>query len=531
MSKTDQDNAQPLAAGDWVLDRYIIESKIAVGGHSVVYRGIDERLSRPVCVKAFHKLASDKGIWKTAYEHFVQEAFALSKLSHPNTLRIYDFGQIESAKGNFPVQVSEFMAGGTLAHLVSRGGVMSLPDVVDSICKLADALAEAHRLDIIHRDIKPQNILYTIPGPEREPKLADFGIAKSITADNVDNQAEKTEVVVGFPLAMFSPSWGAPEQLCGADATPAIDIYSLGLVTVFALTGRAICKSTSAQEGYDKRRHSNDLVADVLDGVTVPPAVVSFLQRACAFEPEDRPETALDFADEFREAFHARRNRLNSSPGLFQDESEKTAAPARANLKAQGTDSTPEVAVPTPSPEVQAAAPEREPSDSTPRPVVHTVNTGATITLHNSPPLQRVGPRSCQFVEFVGDAVSFKVGNSKLKVMYTPAPNSKFGRTLTVRGLSCFVSKVDGRPSSAVHLEQNDYLEIMDPRQKKLGRIYVSFGHTHGGATQFRLADNSVSLMSSECRLPILIDSPSHQQSFFLYVPQAQDHMTTRYNQ
>lgn len=533
MSKTEQDNAQPLAAGDWVLDRYIIESKIAVGGHSVVYRGIDERLSRPVCVKAFHKLASDEGIWKTAYEHFVQEAFALSKLSHPNTLRIYDFGQIENEGGHFPVQVSEFMAGGTLAHLVSRGGVMPLPEVVDSICKLADALAEAHRLDIIHRDIKPQNILFTIPGPEREPKLADFGIAKSITADNVDNQAEKTEVVVGFPLAMFSPSWGAPEQLCGADATPAIDIYSLGLVTVFALTGRAICKSTSAQEGYDKRRHSNELVADVLDGVTVPPAVVSFLQRACAFEAEDRPPTALDFADEFREAFNTKRNRLNSSPGLYTDESEKTPAPAQANLQAQGTDSTPEVAV-ADSPETQKAgqAQGQEPGDATPRSVAHTVNTGATVTLRNSPALQRVGSRSCQFVEFIGDAVAIQLGKSKIKikVMYTPAPQSKFGRTLTVRGMTCFVSKVDGRPSSAVHLEQNDYLEILDPSKKNLGRIYVSFGHTHQGSTQFRVADNSVSLMSSECRYPILIDSPTDQQSFFLYVPQAQDHdKSTRY--
>jgi serine/threonine-protein kinase len=231
MTKPAAESTQPLAPGDRVLDRYIIESKIAIGGHSVVYRGIDERLSRPVCVKAFHKLATEEGIWQTAYEHFVQEAFALSKLSHPNTLRIYDFGQLDRENGaKFPVQVSEFMAGGTLAHLVGRGGVMPLVDVVNSIGKLAEALGEAHRLDIIHRDIKPQNILFTVPGEDREPKLADFGIAKSVTDGNVDNQAEKTEVVVGFPLAMFSPSWGAPEQLCGDAPTPAIDIYSLGQV-------------------------------------------------------------------------------------------------------------------------------------------------------------------------------------------------------------------------------------------------------------------------------------------------------------
>lgn len=519
MSTTAADSTQPLAIGDWVLDRYIIESKIAVGGHSVVYCGIDERLSRPVCVKAFHKIASEQGIWKTAYEHFVQEAFALSKLTHPNTLRIYDFGQLERPEGSkFPVQVSEFMAGGTLAHLVGRGGAMALADVVDAIGKLAEALAEAHRLDIIHRDIKPQNILFTVAGADREPKLADFGIAKSVTAGNVDNQAEKTEVVVGFPLAMFSPSWGAPEQLCGADATPAIDIYSLGLVTVFALTGRAVCKSTSAQEGYDKRRHAAELVAEVLDDLTVPAPVVSCLQRACAFEAEDRPVTALEFAQELREAFHSKKHkRLSSSPALYLEEGARPAQPAQAHLQAQGTLSTPKVAAPAPAPQQDHGG--QDDSLSTPRPLVVAMNAGAPIPLSRSLAAQRVGTRTCQFVEFVEDSVVLQFGAARVKVMCTPAPASEFGRTLTVRGMTSFVSKVGGRPSSAVHLEQDDYVELINPQKNNLGRIHVSFGQQDAGMVQFRIENIAVSLLSTECPMPILIDSPSHQQSFFLYVP------------
>ena len=119
----------PLQNGDVVLDRYRVERGIAQGGHSLVYRGLDERLSRPVCIKAFHKLANEQGIWETAYEHFVQEAFALSKLGHPNTLRIYDFGHLEplapSGGTRVPVQISEYMGGGTLGSVVHNHAPMA----------------------------------------------------------------------------------------------------------------------------------------------------------------------------------------------------------------------------------------------------------------------------------------------------------------------------------------------------------------------------------------------------------------------
>src|SRR5215468_11754413 len=88
--------APPLAVkvGDIVLERYRIVEHIASGGHSVVFRGTDERLSRPVCIKVFSGMGGNSGVGRTSYEHFVQEAFALSRLTHPNTLRIYDFGHL-----------------------------------------------------------------------------------------------------------------------------------------------------------------------------------------------------------------------------------------------------------------------------------------------------------------------------------------------------------------------------------------------------------------------------------------------------
>src|SRR4249920_1239618 len=102
-----------IKVGDMVLDRYRVVEQIASGGHSVVYRGQDERLSRPENTLMHTGLGGKSGVGRTSYEHFVQEAFALSRLTHPNTLRIYDFGHLgpKDAEG-MPLQVCEFMNGG-----------------------------------------------------------------------------------------------------------------------------------------------------------------------------------------------------------------------------------------------------------------------------------------------------------------------------------------------------------------------------------------------------------------------------------
>src|SRR5258706_4008163 len=111
-----------IKTGDLVLERYRVIEQIASGGHSVVFRGLDERLSRPVCIKVFSGLGGKSGVGRTSYEHFVQEAFALSRLTHPNTLRIYDFGHLgpvgQKDAGGMPLQVCEYMNGGTLSQII-----------------------------------------------------------------------------------------------------------------------------------------------------------------------------------------------------------------------------------------------------------------------------------------------------------------------------------------------------------------------------------------------------------------------------
>ncbi len=154
-----------VGVGDVVLDRYRVVEQIACRGHSIVFRGTDERLSRPVCIKVFSGLGGKSVVGRTSYEHFVQEAFALSRLTHPNTLRIYDFGHLGAKdQEGMPLQVCEFMNGGTLSQIVREQGKQSVAETVRVIGAMCAALGEAHGLGIVHRDIKPQNILFGAVG-------------------------------------------------------------------------------------------------------------------------------------------------------------------------------------------------------------------------------------------------------------------------------------------------------------------------------------------------------------------------------
>src|SRR4051812_389818 len=287
----DGDTPPEIKIGDVVLERYRVVEQIASGGHSVVFRGQDERLNRPVCIKVFSGLGTQSGVGRTSYEHFVQEAFALSRLTHPNTLRIYDFGHLgpKDADG-MPLQVCEYMNGGTLSQIIREQGKQSVFETVRIVTAMCAALAEAHQLGIVHRDIKPQNILFGAVGTNRLPKLADFGIAKWSGDEDGDKEqrAEDTAIVAGQKLAMYSPSWAAPEQLAGQPVSPATDIYSLACVGIYMLSGKAIFADEDVYAGYKKRRHAEELVRDTLIPLGLPRVVIDILTRALAFDPKRR---------------------------------------------------------------------------------------------------------------------------------------------------------------------------------------------------------------------------------------------------
>lgn len=209
--------ATGIGVGATLAGRYVLESLVATGGMGALFRGHDVLLERTVAVKTLHPhLAGTPDA-----ERFQHEAQTLASLTHPNLVTIYDLG----VDGGLPYIVMEFVEGESLAARIKREAPMP-PDAVSAIAlQLCRGLAHAHAWGVVHRDIKPQNILIA---PDNQVKIVDFGIARG------PNAAEMT--APGWVLG--TAHYLAPEVAAGQPATVQADLYSLGVVLYLMLTGR-----------------------------------------------------------------------------------------------------------------------------------------------------------------------------------------------------------------------------------------------------------------------------------------------------
>lgn len=545
-----------------VLDRYRVVEQIASGGHSVVYRGQDERLSRPVCIKVFSGLGGKSGLGRTSYEHFVQEAFALSRLTHPNTLRIYDFGHLgqKDAEG-MPLQVCEFMNGGTLSQVVREQGKQSLAETVRVIAAMCAALGEAHALGIVHRDIKPQNILFGSVGVTKLPKLADFGIAKwSVDAENEDSgqRAEDTAIVAGQKLAMYSPSWAAPEQLAGQPVSPATDIYSLAVVAIYMLSGKAIFADEDVYAGYKKRRHADDHIKEALKPLGLPRKVIELFTRALAFDPKKRLAKVDDFASQLGDVLEADEASHLPPPPMEHTQPLTPTIPNQAITPPAGseivqrpgtmseiTDPIAKQPPPPPRPRATAAGvgvgagapPEPEappaaappfrpstPSMYHPPPALRApwmatapIATGPARVLALSDLAQPAGDRMAHFVHASLNAPSDLAGpqNTKVRITMIHAPS---GLVIHLKGMTCFVAHLGGRPSPAVQIDHPGDIALVTPRAQEIGHIRVATGVPEApNQLTFSLGTERVALRSDDCSDPILFDFGPGSDAYFVY--------------
>ncbi|HYY44337.1 MAG TPA: serine/threonine-protein kinase [Actinomycetota bacterium] len=205
-----------MQAGDAINTRYELEERLGAGGMGEVWRALDARLQRPVAIKFLDPRLCDDPAFLV---RFFSEAQSAARINHPNVVAILDFGE----HGSRPYLVMEHIAGGTLAGLT---GQPVLPDrAMELAGQAALGAGAAHARGIVHRDIKPGNILLTEEG---EAKLGDFGIAAS--------GAPETLTATG--TAIGSPHYVSPEQASGQGAVPASDVYSLGVVLYELVTGR-----------------------------------------------------------------------------------------------------------------------------------------------------------------------------------------------------------------------------------------------------------------------------------------------------
>ena len=219
---------QPLPPGQIIAGRYRIQSVLGVGGHAAVYLAQQEGLQRKVAIKVLNTADAPK--LDVLMKRFEQEARLISQLRDPHTITMYDFGQTPEG---MLYMVQEYVEGEDLAHLFKREGQLEPERVVKIVQQLLSSLQEAHALGVLHRDIKPQNIMvYTHVGRRDQIKLLDFGIAKMAGEAGQDWTAEGS--LVG------TPRYIAPERIRGKKLSPSSDIYAVGLVAYELLTGRRV---------------------------------------------------------------------------------------------------------------------------------------------------------------------------------------------------------------------------------------------------------------------------------------------------
>ncbi|MCX6484072.1 MAG: protein kinase [Mycobacterium sp.] len=247
--------------------RYRVEARIATGGMSTVYRGLDVRLDRPVALKVMDaRYASDHQF----LTRFHREARAIASLKHPGLVAIYDQGNDPA----HPFLVMELIEGGTLRELLRERGPMPPHAVVAALRPVLGGLGVAHRAGLVHRDIKPENVLISDDG---EVKLVDFGLVRAIAEAGVTS----TSVILG------TAAYLSPEQVLGADTEPRSDVYSAGIMAFELLTGATPFNGDSAITVANQRLEQDvPPPSSMIDGV--PEEFDAFIARATARNPDDR---------------------------------------------------------------------------------------------------------------------------------------------------------------------------------------------------------------------------------------------------
>lgn len=265
-----------------VNDRYEIGKRIGRGGMAEIFQARDILLDRPVAMKVlFPEFATDPAF----VERFRREAQAAANLNHPNIVAVYDWGKVN----NTYYIAMEYVNGRTLADILKQSGTLTPMQVCDVMSEVASALISAHQNSVIHRDIKPGNILVSTTG---QVKVADFGIARALGA-GVEQGLTQTGAVMG------TATYFSPEQAQGASTDQRSDIYSLGVVMYEMLSGVAPFTGENAVAIAYKQVHEHAMPLDQRLA-SVPSEVAAIVAKCMEKSPDDRYSSAEEVRDELR---------------------------------------------------------------------------------------------------------------------------------------------------------------------------------------------------------------------------------------
>ncbi|WLR52295.1 Stk1 family PASTA domain-containing Ser/Thr kinase [Bacillus tianshenii] len=304
-----------MLTGKRLSGRYHIERMIGGGGMAHVYLAYDDILNREVAVKVLRPDFADN---EEFIERFHREAQAATSLSHPNIVNIYDVGE----EDGIYFMVMEYVDGTTLKQSIQQRGAFSIEDSLHIMQQMTSAIQHAHENQIVHRDIKPHNILIDDHG---NVKITDFGIAMALSATSIT----QTNSVLG------SVHYLSPEQARGGMANKKSDIYSLGVVMFELLTGRLPFSGESAvsialkhlQSETPSPRRWND---------QIPQSVENIILKATAKDPFHRYESTEEMQEDLKTALQP--ERLNEPKFVLPDDDEQTKAiPVVTDLPQEGT--------------------------------------------------------------------------------------------------------------------------------------------------------------------------------------------------
>lgn len=282
-----------METGDKIAGRYVLRQQLGRGGFATVYEAWDESVGRVVAIKCMdvsriNEASTEQGI---LLERFRREAQMAATLRHPNIIEIHDIGQLDDDPTR-PFIVMEKLEGYDLGDQIERHGALPPARLFPLMISALDALGEAHKAGIIHKDLKPSNLFLSRPGSRAEQiKIVDFGIAYLHTPLSGDDTSPERLTQNGQLLG--TPQYLAPEYIDEQDVTPALDVYQMGLIIIELLMGAYLLEGKTSLQC---------LVAHTKGELEIPEAFMegelgSFLRRALARAPEYRFQDGDEMAE------------------------------------------------------------------------------------------------------------------------------------------------------------------------------------------------------------------------------------------
>ena len=324
--------------------QFKILQKIGTGGMGAVYKASQPEMNRMVAVKILHPKLTNRA---DLASRFRREARAMSHLSHPNTVRVFLYGELED--GSLYI-VMEYLEGKNLNQTVRAEGPLPMERALPVLIQACGALEEAHRAGIIHRDLKPENIFLQQSGGLRDfAKVLDFGLAKV-----TEREMRPGSIILTQEGMVFgTPEFMSPEQAQGKTLTAGSDIYSLAVILYEVLTGKLPFDAKTAMDYLQLHVMGTPItLSQRVPGETFPPSLDLIIQKALAKKPEERFASAAEFGGALQAVLEGKSAPIVMSTPLppavsttTPTEPPRSAVPTKPQGKAARGMSTPRLAL------------------------------------------------------------------------------------------------------------------------------------------------------------------------------------------